>query len=101
MASTIAADILKHRGGLSCNSLVNILSDMENVDDTVVRCADSPYIEMSDAMSYLKQFSDKFVVLDVNIQSLNAKFDTFTLFLEDLSSNDFYFFCDMYSGKLD
>ena len=87
----LANDILRDRGGVTKNNLLEILKSMDNFDETISSCSESPYIEIENAVSYLKNYKDKFVVLDVNIQSLNAKFDSFTLFLDSLASHGFYF----------
>ena len=92
MASTLLAnDILKHRGGMLKNDLSAILKNYGNDDETILSFIDSPYVDLQNIDSYLKQFQGKFCVLSINIQSLNAKFDTFVSFLEDLASSDFYF----------
>ena len=87
----LADDILKYRGGLANNNLLEILKNMENYDDMVTCCSESPYIDIQNASSYLNRFKNKFTVLDLNIQSLNAKFDTFMVFINELSSSDFFF----------
>ena len=87
----LASDILSYRGGIAKNNLIQIFEDMDNFEDTLASCAESPYFDMQDVGPYIEKFKDKFVVLDTNIQSLNAKFDTFTLFLDQLASHDFYF----------
>ena len=87
----LASDILRYRGGLSNNNLVEVLKNMDNIDETIALCSESPYISLDNSALYLERLKNKFVVLDVNIQSLNSKFDSFTLFLDDLASHDFYF----------
>ena len=85
------ADILRHRGGLSKNNLLNILKDLDNYDEMITSCSESPYIDLPHVSSYMKKFKHQFTILDINIQSLNAKFDSFITFLNDLSNDDIHF----------
>ena len=78
------ADILRHRGGLSKNNLLNILKDLDNYDEMITSCSESPYIDLPHVSSYMKKFKHQFTILDINIQSLNAKFDSFITFFNDL-----------------
>ena len=83
--------ILDHRGGLTKNNLLNILKNIDNFDEMITSCAASPYVELEEMSSYMEPFKTNFTLLDINIQSINAKFDSFVTFLEDLSKQDFYF----------
>ena len=64
MASTLLAnDILKHRGGMLKNDLSAILKNYGNDDETILSFIDSPYVDLQNIDSYLKQFQSKFCVL--------------------------------------
>ena len=90
-SQTLANDVLRNRGGVTKNDLMQILKNLENFDETISSCSESPYIDIQDVAPYLERYENEFVVLDVNIQSLNAKFDSFTLFLDEIASHNFYF----------
>ena len=90
-SNNLASNILGHRGGRLNNDLLEILRNMDNFEESLNCCAESPYIDMENITSYLTRFQNKFSVLDLNIQSLNAKFDVLVTFLEELASNDFHF----------
>jgi hypothetical protein len=87
----LASDILRYRGGLNKNNLVEIFKNIDNYEEMLSCCSQSPYIGLDNAKEYFERFKDKFTLLDFNIQSLNAKFDIFVSFLDDLASTGFYF----------
>ena len=68
-----------------------MLKNLEYFDETLSYCSESPYVDVTNASVYLKKFQDKFTVLDLNIQSLNAKFDSLMLFLDELAVKEFHF----------
>ena len=90
-SNNLASDILRYRGGLNKNNLLEIFKNIDNYDEMLSMCSESPYIELGNAREYFKHFKNDFTLLDFNIQSLNAKFDVFVSFLDDLASADFYF----------
>ena len=85
------ASILNNRGGFDRNNLLNLLKDLDNYEEMVSICSESPYIEMEHVSAYMEKFKKHFTVLDINIQSINAKFDSFITFLNDLSDSNIYF----------
>ena len=89
--NNIATDILRYRGGLSKNNLLEIFKNIDSYDEMLSCCSQSPYMDLENAKQYFERFKDYFTVLDFNIQSLNAKFDIFVSFLDDLASVGFYF----------
>ena len=91
ISNDLAHDMLRYRGGIKNNDLLEILKNMENLDETLNCCSESPYIDMQAVDSYLVRFKDKFSVLDLNIQSLNSKFDSLLVFLNQLASRNFHF----------
>ena len=84
-------NILRHRGGYEKNNFLNILKDIENYDELVASSSESPYIDPSDVTSFLINHKDKFLVLDINIQSINAMFDKLCIFLRQLAEQDIFF----------
>jgi hypothetical protein len=91
MPDILANDILRYRGGINKNNLNEILKNLEHFDETVSYCSESPYIDVPNVSVHLKRHQNKFCILDLNVQSLNAKFDSLLLFLDELALNDFYF----------
>ena len=85
------ANILTNRGGFDRNNLLNLLKDLENYEEMVSICSESPYIETEHLSDYMQKFKNYFTLLDINIQSLNAKFDSFVAFLNDLCNANIYF----------
>ena len=84
-------DILRFRGGYDKNNLLNILKDIDNYDELVSTASESPYVEPSNVPAYLESFKNQFIVLDINIQSLNAKFENLCIFLVSLAKHGIYF----------
>ena len=85
------ADILNQRGGFDRNNLLNIIKDLDNYEEMLTICEESPYIDTENLSSYMQKFKNHFTVLDINIQSLNAKFDSFITLLNDLFNANIYF----------
>ena len=85
------ASILNNLGGYDRNNLLNLLKDLENYDEMVSICSESPYIETEQVAAYMEKFKNYFTILDINIQSINAKFDSFVTFLNGLSDANIYF----------
>ena len=90
-AHELASNILRYRGGLNKNNLLEIFKNIENYEEMLSCCSQSPYIDINNVCQYFESHKDDFTVLDFNIQSLNAKFDMFVSFLDELSSSGFYF----------
>ena len=84
-------EILKHFGGMSLNSLRNILLDITDVEQTIETISHSPYIDTTILGGYMKKFATHFTILSLNIQCLNAKFEALSLFIKDLNDNGFHF----------
>ena len=84
-------EVLKHFGGMSLNNLKHILLDITDIDQTIDTVSYSPYIDSSIIGGYMRRFSNHFSVLSLNIQCLNAKFESLSLFIKDLSDNGFHF----------
>ena len=72
--------ILSHVGGQDRNNLNNLLQSFVDSNDEIPTFAESPYIAVDDLQSVLGANDNKFSVLTLNIQSLNAKFDNLCAF---------------------
>ena len=90
-ANTIECDILKHIGGVNRHNLNELLSHPEDLDNAISIVSDSPYISTNNLTTYLKSHTHNFSVLDLNIQSINAKFDEFKLLMDELANENFSF----------
>lgn len=84
-------DILRHFGGISKNNLREIFMNSEDLEKTIDIISHSPYVATENLCNYLKDYTDDFSVLNLNVQSLNAKFEQLKILLELLASNNFYF----------
>ena len=83
-------ELLQQFGGLVNNSLKNVVDN--NIDDSDnVNVMDSfpqsSYYTQESVLSAFDQNKNKFSILSVNIQSLNAKFDQLKIFISDLSNH--------------
>ena len=81
------SSILKEFGGKIRNDLNNLLSS-ENIDHDIDLTSYSPYTTVEQLPAYVSQIGDKYTVLTLNCQCINAKFDDLYLLLNDLSKND-------------
>ena len=90
-SNTLERDVLTNFGGISVKCLNNLLENVKDLENSISIVAESPYIETKKVVDYLKPLKDTFSVLDLNIQSINAKFDTFKMLVDDLAQNGFEF----------
>ena len=90
MDDSISSDILKHFGGVSKNSLREIFLHCDELEDKINIIANSPYLETEYVPNFLKEYSKDFIVLTLNIQSLNAKFNQLSIFLEMLAQHNVF-----------
>ena len=69
-------DILMHFGGLEQNSLIRVLNtindDQDTTDDAPVLIRHSPYYDDAKLLEELKNTRDKFNILSLNCESINA-----------------------------
>jgi endonuclease/exonuclease/phosphatase family metal-dependent hydrolase len=84
-------------------SLPSILRSLENIGDFNLQSVvnddedenrfviESPYIDTDELSGYLKNVKTNFSVLSLNIQSLNAKFNSLLAILENLQEINFMF----------
>ena len=90
MTTDVNNDVLKYFGGVSKLSLRNIVSDFDDLDKTIDIIAKSPYFNIDNFCDLLKESVNDFIVLTLNIQSLNAKFNQLNILLKYLSDNDVF-----------
>jgi len=93
METNISERILQNFGGMNNNNLINIIdnADTDNSEPNVVKM--SYYYDPSTMKNAVSAMKDKFSILSLNIQSLNAKFNNLIIFLKQLESMDFHFSC--------
>ena len=88
----ISYDILQHVGGVTKHNLNEIMRCSQFRDEdfpTII--ARSPYYDNEGFDSLLIQNLDKFSILSINIQSINAKFDDLSSLIAVLADKNFYF----------
>ena len=56
----------------------------------ILSSSESPYIDIENISCYLQQYENDFILLSLNIQSLNAKFDVFQSLLTELSNSNIF-----------
>ena len=84
-------DVLKAFGGATENSLNKILSNFEDSSEEIQNFAHSAYYDLDSISNVSLPGNRTFNVLSLNIQSIQAKFDAFTGFLQVLSDKDILF----------
>ena len=86
-------DILEPFGGQNANDLnVKIYNTAE--DDTkyeVPNIGNSAYLDLGDLQNYLENHRSEFTILNLNIQSINSKFNSLYSILADLAEDGLYF----------
>ena len=91
MASNITSSPLAHPyGNIPDFDLCSILNDNDDDNDNTI-LLNSPYIDTNSIGNYLKYTKCNFSVFNLNIQSLNAKYDSLIILLQYLKDNDFEF----------
>ena len=89
--SNFSDEILRNVGGKSGNDLNEILNNFADTDFEIDTFSESPYIDIDSLSEQLIPHTNKFSVLSVNIQSINAKFDKLLALITYLSDNNFMF----------
>lgn len=89
MSDTLTTDLLSNYGGDDICNLNNLMNGSDHESDLQPML--SPYIEGNSFGQYIRKISNDFTILDLNVQSLNAKFDCLVSFLHDLYELDFEF----------
>ena len=84
--------ILRNYGGLNNNNLLSIIQeDNETEMDHSLLYKPSNYFTQEQLTTMSKNFTQHFSVLTLNCQSINAKFDTIVLLVDQLRQNNFEF----------
>ena len=89
--SDVNDEILRGIGGKSKNNLNEILNNITDTDFEIDTFSESPYIDIDSLSEQLLPHTKKFSVLNVNIQSINAKFDKLLALITYLNDNNFMF----------
>ena len=89
--TNLESEILKNFGGASVNNLKNVLQNTDGIDYEIRTFDHSPYFDSYSIDKALCPNTEKFTILSINIQSINAKFDKLTAFLQDLLDKEFSF----------
>ena len=84
-------EILRNIGGKSKNNLNEILNNFTDTDFEIYTLGESPYIDIDSLSEQLIQYTNKFSVLSVNIQSINAKSDKLLALITHSNDNNFMF----------
>ena len=84
-------NILDNFGGISKNSLLDIIDSVNKDDEEPNLFALSMYIDNDALMNTLEEKKDVFKVLSLNCQSLCAKHDQLYVFVEVLNNNGIKF----------
>ena len=88
---TLNEQILRNFGGTQSNSLTHIVQEEHSDIDDSCRFVQSNYYTHDDFVTTAANFMEHFSVLTLNCQSLNAKFDSLTLLIEELREQNFQF----------
>ena len=88
---TLNEQILRNFGGTQSNSLTHIVQEEHSDIDDIFRFVQSNYYTHDDFVTTAANFMEHFSVLTLNCQSLNAKFDSLTLLIEELREQKFQF----------
>ena len=91
MTNLSVSDILHNFGGVSRNNLNELLQNPEDLDNAISIASDSPYIDTDNLANYLQSLTEHFSILGINIQCLNAKFDKFKCFIDELALQNVVF----------
>ena len=89
--NNVDESILKNLGGLDSNSLLHLVDTPDEDDGEPPLMRHSPYVDTESLANFMSKTEDSFTVLNLNIQSLNAKFDSLSILLEALSNSSFEF----------
>ena len=91
---TLDENILRSYGGLNDNSLRHVLHSNEDENDNnnyLNATTHSCYYDTDHLNATLKKHKNSFTIFSTNIESLNAKFDELTVYIDILRETDFEF----------
>ena len=80
--------LLTKYGGMNINSLNNVLNMAinENEENEIPLIKHSPYVNSDELISFCIEKANNFTILNLNVQSLNAKFDQIQILLSQPKS---------------
>ena len=88
MSQDFTYNILSNFGCLEANSFLKVLGIDNEENDEINITNPSPYYSLEQFVDYIYTLKDKFVVLSLNIQSINAKFDNFTILIDVINKQN-------------
>ena len=88
MVNCFTRDILNNFGGLEDNSLLTALNVDDETTDEMNVIRHSPYYSLEDFIEHINVLDMGFTALSLNIQSINAKFNNLTIFLNTINSQN-------------
>ena len=86
MTTESLPSILRALENIGDFNLQNVMNDNEDENQLII---ESPYIDTDELCAYLKNIKSNFTVLNLNIQSLNAKFSPFLAILQHLQDSNY------------
>ena len=89
IAPNLANDLLKNIGGVDKNDLNSVLEITSKHDDQKDTFIPSNYYSIDDFVKISKNNDNNFSSLSLNIESINAKFNQITAFVENLDRNKY------------
>ena len=75
-------DILINYGGIDTNSLLSVTNMFEDDNNEINLIKQSRYFSIDDLISCLNNSHESFNIMSLNIQSINAKFNSFTALID-------------------
>ena len=88
---TVNEHILRNFGRIQSNSLTHIFQEDDSDTDDSLCFVQSNYYTHDDFVTTAANFIKHFIVLTLNCQSPNAKFDSLTLLIEELHKENVQF----------
>ena len=89
--NNVDESVLKNLGGLDSNSLLHLINTPDEEDGEPPLMRHSPYVDTESVVKLMSETKENFTVLNLNIQSLNAKFNDLSILVEALSNLSFEF----------
>ena len=83
--------VLKAFGGVAKHNLNEVLTDVNDTDENNQTILHSPYFNLDSISDITISKNSSFKTLSINIQSIQAKFDAFSTFLQILMDKDIIF----------
>ena len=83
--------VLENYGGAHINNLLNTLGNDADDETDTATITYSPYVATDTLIQSMSKHKNKFTVLSINAQSINAKFDALNILLDRLHEGNFSF----------